>query len=103
MAANEVHLNDIGVQFVVTLKDDDETIDISAATTKNFLFKKPSGDLLTKAGTLVTDGTDGKLSYTTASGDLNEVGTWKMQCNIIIGTYNWHSDVISFKVHRNID
>jgi hypothetical protein len=103
MACNEIHLNDIGVQFLVTLKDCDEIVDISSATTKNFLFLKPSGELLTKAGSLETDGTDGQLYYISASGDLNEVGTWKMQCNIIIGTFNWHSDVISFKVHRNID
>jgi hypothetical protein len=103
MAANEIHLNDIGVQFLVTLKDDTEEVDISSATTKNFLFSKPSGELLTKAGTLSTDGTDGKLYYISASGDLNEIGTWKMQCNIVIGAYTWHSDVISFKVHRNID
>lgn len=103
MAANEIHLNDIGVQFLVTLKDGDDVIDISSATTKQILLLKPSLELLTKSATLYTDGTDGKLYYISESGDLNELGTWKLQCKVTIGTYTWHSDLISFKVHRNID
>jgi len=103
MAANEIHKNDIGVQFTVTLLDDTDAVDLSSASTLQLLFKKPGGSLLTKTASFVTDGTDGKIKYTTISGDLDEVGSWKLQAYIVIAANSWHSDYIGFKVHRNID
>lgn len=103
MPANEIHKSDIGVKLLVTLKDGDDVVDISSATTKQIILRKPSGEILTNNASLETDGTDGKLYYRSVSGDFDEVGTWKLQCYIVIGAFSWHSDFISFKVHNNID
>ena len=37
MAANEIHVDDVGTKFIVTIKDGDTAINVSAATTKNIL------------------------------------------------------------------
>lgn len=101
--ACEIHLNDIGTQFTITIKDcNSNAIDISASTSLQVIFKKPSGSTLTKDGTFYTDGTDGKISYTTVDGDLNEIGSWKIQAQVIALNGSWKSDFKTFKVHRNL-
>jgi hypothetical protein len=102
MPANEIHKNDIGTVFEITIKDGPLVIDISGATTKNILLKPPTGTLLTKAGVFVTDGTDGKIKYTTISGDLSEVGVWQVQGHIATPDGEWKSDILNVSVHDNL-
>lgn len=98
-----IHQNDIGTQIKVCIKDcDSVVIDISLASTKQILLKKPSGTTLTKTANFVTDGTDGLIYYSVESGDLSEVGTWKIQGIVTIGGNTWHSSFESFRVYRNI-
>ena len=61
MPANEIHLDDVGTKFLVTVKDGSSVVDISSAGTKQILIKKPSGTKLTKTATFNSDGTDGKM------------------------------------------
>ena len=63
MAANEIHMNDVGTKFLVTVTDGTTAVDISSATTKQLIFQKPSGTKLTKATAFTSDGTDGKMQY----------------------------------------
>ena len=99
----EMRKNDIGTEIRVCIEDcDGDAVDISAATTKQIIFKKPSGSLLTKDANFLTDGSDGKLSYVSRDGDLDEIGTWKIQASITIGANIWKSTFKSFKVHRNL-
>ncbi len=99
----EIHQYDKGIQFLGTIRDqDDAVVDISTATVKKLIFKKPSEETLIKDATFYSDGTDGKLYYITASGDLNEVGNWQYQAYIEPGSNWYHSDIVRFKVLRNI-
>ncbi len=102
----EVHYNDIGTEFLVTIKDcvsgTPTVLDVSSATTKELTFKSPSGVSATKSAVLFTDGSDGKIKYTTVDGDLDEVGTWRIQAKIGIGGGVFRSDVGSFKVYENL-
>ncbi len=41
MAANEIHLNDIGTVFELTMMDGDAVVDISSATNMEIKFQKP--------------------------------------------------------------
>ena len=66
MAANEIHMNDVGTKFLVTVTDGTTAVDISSATTKQLIFQKPSGTKLTKATAFTSDGTDGKMQYSIA-------------------------------------
>jgi len=102
MPATEVHLGDVGTQFQVTFKDGSTVVDISEATTKQLIFKKPSGNVLTKSGTFLTDGSDGILTYTTVSGDVNEIGRWQLQGYLVIAGKIFSSDIVKFRVYRNL-
>lgn len=103
MAANEIHKYDIGTVFRFTVKYNGSADDISDATTRQVTFQKPSGTKVTKTLSLVNDGTDGLVQYTTVADDLDEIGTWKAQCYIVYDdTQKWYTDIITFKVHRNL-
>jgi len=102
MAVNEVHLSDIGTVFEITFKDGTSAIDISAASTKQILFKKPDATTLTKSGTFTSDGTDGKLKWVTISGDLDTTGKWEIQGYVVLAGGEWHTDVGEFTVYANI-
>ncbi len=102
MAANEVHVSDVGTVIELTFKDAASVVDISGATTKEVWLSDPSGNTAKKAGTFVTDGTDGKLKYTTVALDIDEAGTWKVQGYIVSAGGTWHSDVKDLEVYANI-
>lgn len=100
---SEIHKDSSGTEFRVTIKDiNDNAIDISNSSTKQMIFKKPSGNTVTVSADFYTDGTDGILSYVAASGLLDEVGTWKIQASIEALNGLWYSSFKSFKVHRNL-
>lgn len=102
MAVGEIHVGDT-ILFMVTVKDQDNTeVDISSATTRNFLFEKPDGSLSTFAGDFITNGVDGGLQYKTSTADLSTAGNWKYQVHIIIGTDQYHTDITKFKVKSNL-
>ena len=102
MAAEELHVGDIGTTILVTIKDDGVVVDVSSATTISFLLCKPDGTVETKVGSLNTTGVDGKVKYVTISGDLDVHGRWKYQVYVVIGTGEWYSDVGTFTVHKNL-
>lgn len=98
-----IHQNDVGTVITINIVDcDDDAIDISSAGTKQIIFKKPSGSLLTKDASFSTDGTDGKIKYVGASGDFDEIGSWKVQAYIVVGSYSWKSSFETFRVYRNL-
>ena len=105
MAANEIHENDIGTKFKLTVKDGSSAVNISSAVsagTKQVIIKKPSGDKLEKNASFTTDGTDGVMEYTTEANDLDESGTYKLQGKVQITDGTFFTDVHTFKVYRNI-
>lgn len=102
MAANEIHVNDVGTKFLVTVTDGSSAVDISSATTKQLIIKKPSGTKLTKATAFTTDGTDGKMQYSIGSDDLDEAGSYKLQGKVVISDGTFYTDIHTFKVHRNL-
>ena len=99
---DEVHVGDIGTVFEATITDAGVVVDISGASTKDLNFLKPSLATLNKAASFTTDGTDGKIRYTTLSGDLDEAGTWQIQGHVIFGGGDWSTDIIKFNVFANI-
>jgi len=99
----EIHYNDIGTEFRATIVDCNEVaINISLATELYLIFKKPSGASVTQTASFTDDGSDGQISYTTVDGDLDEIGTWKIQAEIVAPNGTWRSVIKSFKVYRNI-
>ena len=102
MSANEIHQNVICTAFTITIQDDTTVVNISSATTRQIKFKKPSGTVVTKTASFVTDGTDGKLSYVTIADDLDEAGKWYLQVYLVITGWTGHSDQGDFVVYSNL-
>ena len=83
MPANEIHLNDVGTKFLVTIKDGSSAVNISSASTKEIIIQKPSGTKITATATFDSDGTDGKIYYVTVADDLDEAGSYKLQGKVM--------------------
>jgi len=100
----KIYLNDVGTRFEVTVKDEGEVVDISGATQKQIIFKKPGPDnsIIIKEGTFTTDGKDGKMEYLTVDGDLNHIGVWFIQTKITLGAGTWSSEMGVFKVWKTL-
>lgn len=100
--ASEIHYGDIGVNFNITVMNGTAVLDVSNANSINIIFQKPDGSDLTKTATLVTNGTDGNIRYTSVSGDLDQIGTWQIQARVNFGASVFSTDIQKFKVYRNI-
>lgn len=100
--ASEIHVNDIGTQLIMTVKDDGEIVDISGATLLQVILKKPDGQTYTKTGTLYTNGTDGKMYYTSIGGDFSAAGNYKIQGKVTIPGGTYYTSISDFKVYCNL-
>jgi hypothetical protein len=99
----EIHIGDFNTTFRFTFLDENNAVvNISNLTSREVIFKKPNGERLSKTPSLTTDGTDGLAQYTTASGDIDIKGTWRVQGRVGTASSNWYSDVHSFQVFDNI-
>ena len=106
--ASEIHLNDIGTKFVITVKDGGETVDISNGnvSSRSIIFRKPSDIVVTKTGSVYDTGSgaSGVMYYDALPGDLDEVGFWKLQGKIEftgeLGVF--YTDIHTFQVHSNL-
>lgn len=103
----EVHEGDVGTIFRVTVRDTKKdgttkVLDVSAATTLQLIFKKPNSTVVTQTATLTSDGTDGRIQYTTVSDDLTPIGTWEIQARVVFVAGDWRTQVKKFKVNRNL-
>jgi hypothetical protein len=101
---SEIHQYDIGTRFLITVKDDDEFVDISNASYRQLSFRKPSDTVVVKIASVFNDGSavSGVMYYDTIGGDLDEVGIWKMQGKIALPSGTYYTDIYSFKVHCNL-
>ena len=53
----------------------DNPVSVAGATTLQMKFRKPGGTVITRTAAFLT-GSNTTITYTTASGDLDEVGVW---------------------------
>lgn len=99
--STDSHVND-GTTFEVTVKDDGEVVDISSSTDKRLYFKKPDKTIANKVAGFKTDGTDGIISYSAVSGDLDQCGRWKVQGFVKLGSDMFQTSIGTFRVHSNL-
>ena len=100
--ASQIHEGDIGTKLLVTVTDDGSIVDISSASTLDIFIKKPDGTILSRSGTLETDGTDGKMYYITVLGDLDVAGKYKLQGRVVIASGSFYTSTATFTVHCNL-
>lgn len=94
---------DIGTQFSITLIDSSNSgIDISSATGANdkfILFQRPNQTVMQKTALFsANSGTDGVLTYTAVSGDLDSAGAWNIQSWQSLSNGSWYSVKNTFQV-----
>ena len=102
MAKREIHKQDIGTAFDITLYDGKEIVDVSNASTMSIIFVKPSKAKVIKTAVHKTDGLDGIIRYITIADDLDLIGKWQIQAKVTLATGTWSSDITSFRVHDNL-
>lgn len=100
--SNTIHVDDIGVQFIVQILDDGSVLDLSTATSLSIVLRRPDNSALICPATLYTNGSDGKLQYISVDGDLSEAGIWKIQANVHFFTSFFHTSIDTFKVLSNL-
>ena len=105
MAANEIRKDDSGTIFEREIKDGDSVVDVSGAVganTKEIIFKKPDGTIVTKSAAFSGSGTNGKIQYVAETGFLDQLGIWKWQGHIVLAAGDWKTDILEFKVSENL-
>lgn len=99
----EVQESTVGVMVeYVVLDTDGDPLDISGATTKKLIFRKPNGIVVTKDADYVTDGADGKLQYSCILGDLSPYGRWECQAYIVRSGLDGRTERAEFSVLKNL-
>lgn len=94
----DLHLNDVGTQILITIKEGNVAVDLSTATVKQFDFKKKDGTTVVKDADFYTDGTDGILEYITLDGDIDQVGKWSVQPYLELPNWQGHTQKVDFRV-----
>jgi hypothetical protein len=100
---SDLHVQDTGTVFELTVVDAGVAIDLSQASAMTILFRKPSGELMVKDAEYVSDGADGKIQYITTQDDLDERGKWLLQGRVALPTGAWSTSIESFVVQLNLD
>jgi hypothetical protein len=100
--ASEIHVGDIGTQLIMTVKDNGEIVDISNASLLQVIIRKPDGQSYTKTGILYTNGVDGKMYYSSISGDFNVAGNYKLQGKVTLPGGIYYTSISDFKVYCNL-
>jgi hypothetical protein len=99
--ADALRQYDYGGYIEATVYDlDDEVVDLSTATALHFVFQRPDDVIVSKTASVVTDGTDGKMRYLFADGDLALSGIWEYQVVLVFSGAEFYSDLGTFFVQR---
>ena len=100
--AEEIHVGDFGTLFIITVQERGRSVDISSMVEKKIKFEKPDQNIFERNLAFLTDGTDGKVTYTVVEGDLNVAGEWKLQVWLENNLGDWSSEITSFTVYSNL-
>lgn len=104
----DIHQNDIGTMFKLTVKDQDGSIVPFDNTYEiSVVFLLPDKSTVTKEALLFSDGSDGIVKYVTVAGDLSQSGRWQLQAIVTKMSgldiqSQHHSDPFKFKVAANL-
>ena len=102
--ASEIHVDDVGTRFLVTVKDDGTAVDLSTATALQLSFRKPDDQVLSRTASTFADrsSASGVMYYDSIAGDLDEAGNYKMQGKVILTSGTFYTDIHTFKVNCNL-
>ena len=91
-----------GIVVILTIQNmaTKTAIDISSATVKEFRIKPAHTKGVAKKinAAFVTNGTDGKLKFTTSATHFDVVGTWFVQAYLVMTGYSGYTTKVSIEV-----
>lgn len=95
-----IHAGDVGITFTATIKDGGAVVDLTGVLSTTFIFNPPGGAAISKAASLVTDGSDGMINYTSESGLFTVPGSWTLQTKVVFASpaRTFYTDLKSFEV-----
>ena len=104
MTDTVIHLGDVGTIFELTIveKDGVTPVNVSTASVKKIYFMDPAGVKKNATASFTTNGSDGKIRYTSVAGFINSLGMWSMQGYVEIGSAKYYSEKTGFKVNSVI-
>lgn len=100
MAWEVIQAGDYGWQGKLRLTQNGSSLDISSYTTLLYLLRSPSGAVTEKVAEFDTDGTDGVLIATFATGEIAADGHWQVQARISKTGVQLTSEKHTFEVGR---
>lgn len=101
---SEIHVGDTGTIFRATISDENcLPVDLSVYSTKELMFGKPDKSVVTKTASFYTDGTDGIIQYTSEADFLDQAGIWQVQGKVSTVGTSWKSNLVEFRVHKNLE
>jgi hypothetical protein len=91
------------IEILATIVDQNGVaVDLSQADLVEYHLQKPLGGRVVFTAGLKTDGTDGKISYTTSITDMATAGVWHLQAYYESGTVRMHTNLGYMVVEGNI-
>jgi hypothetical protein len=99
---NNIQVGVEGLSLELELREAYSPLDLSSATQKKIILKKPNETVLTKDAIFKTDGTDGIIYYEVITGDLDQAGNYSVQAYIVLGDFSGYSTISTFTVYENL-
>lgn len=107
MSKNPIFVGDIGTIFILEIVEDvdgvDTAVDVSGATTKQIIFKKPDKTIDTQTAAFTTDGTNGKIQYASQASDIDATGQWAIQGKVVLSGGTFFSSIIGFRALNKLE
>lgn len=92
-----------GIQLVVVVVDQaGDAVNIGAATVLTLRLKRPDGRAFSRAASLLTNGMDGAVQYTSTETDFIMDGTWAVQAYFVLAGDKKSTRWGAFTVNPNI-
>jgi hypothetical protein len=101
--ALQVGVEGATIQLEVRVPGTTTPQDLSNQTLITFVFDPPGNlPVFAKVGSLVTDGTDGLIAYTTQAGDISAPGVWDVAAEVTEPGGFYPTTVAHFRVNPSL-
>lgn len=104
ISKDNVQVGTIGLIIELDIKRKNNSIvDISSATVKSIIIQKPDGTSSSSVAVFSTDGSDGKIKYTTSgSSEIDQAGDYKIQAYIKTASLETYTSTTGFTANANL-
>jgi hypothetical protein len=105
----QIRIGDEKTRITATIVDEGtgDAVNVSTATTKQLIFRRPDQSIETKSASFTTDGSDGKIYYLAEEDFFDQVGVWTFQGYVALGASGvngkWKTEFETFTVYPNLN